>query len=138
MMTVSIVSSPMAAAAPEGASVMLPSRATCGIITCTAYWDVGRTKELQAEWKDTIIGSGGVAEGALALAKKTRAIATSPPGIAVALGLAAQGLIFNHMVNGAANDGRCLTFKFAKVGPNGLPSPLTFGSVGKNNKNCHD
>lgn len=115
-----------------------PNKVTCGIATCTAYWSVDRTRELQAEWKDTIANLGDVATaagpaGAAVGILGSGAAATAGTVTAViALPIALRTLEFEHMINGAANDNRCLIYKF----PGPMPEKGWFGSVSLNNANC--
>jgi hypothetical protein len=128
----------------EGVGLSYNKR-TCGIATCTAYWSVDRTKEIQAEWKGllatgpataaTAVSAGAALGGAMAPAGSALAAAGTPVAIgagALAAVLAVKGLEFDHMIDGAANDGRCLIFKY----PRSHPELGWFGSVSLNNPNC--
>lgn len=130
-----------AAAAPSAhadPNPLPPNEVTCGITTCTAYWSVDRTNELQAEWKDTIanIGdvatAGGAVGGVGAFVGTGAAAAAGAVTAVVGAVIAVRTLEFEHMINGAANDGRCLIYKF----PRPAPGNGWFGSVSTSNKNC--
>jgi hypothetical protein len=121
------------------------NKKTCGITTCTAYWSVDRTLEIQTEWKDTLATApaavaglvGGGSKMVVVMAPTGSALAgvaaeVAPVAGAAAVVLGFEGLFFNHMINGAANDGRCLIFKY----PKGHPELGWFGSVSLNNTNC--
>ncbi len=122
-----------APAASADSNPLKPNKVTCGVATCTAYWSVDRTAELHAEWKDTIAGVGGLSAAGLAM--RASVVGTNPAGIgaaAVALAVAARTSEFNHMINGAENDNRCLIYKFVPPAVGGG----WFGSVSLDNKNC--
>ncbi|MEU7908529.1 hypothetical protein [Actinoplanes sp. NPDC049118] len=121
------------------------NKKTCGITTCTAYWSVDRTAEIHAEWKDTLSAAPGAALGvvgagttiAIVMAQAGSALAAAAAQVAagaVVVGavLGVEATVFNHMINGAEHDGRCLIFKY----PKGHPELGWFGSVSLNNPNC--
>jgi hypothetical protein len=128
----------------EGVGLSYNKR-TCGFATCTAYWSVDRTKEIQAEWKGLLVAGPAAATGFVAaaaglgavLAPAGSALAVAGGPVAIGTGaltavLTIKSLEFDHMIDGAANDGRCLIFKY----PKGHPELGWFGSVSLNNPNC--
>lgn len=130
-----VVLAPAANAEP---APLVPDKHTCGRLTCTAYWSVSRTRELHAEWKDTVTGLGtmGAAGAALAGAVPKHPVAA---GVVAGIGfvVAARSVEFNHMINGAANDNRCLIYKYSRVPPEAMFAGW-FGSVSPSNANCDD
>lgn len=122
-----------APAASAESNPLKPNKVTCGWATCTAYWSVDRTAELHAEWKDTINSVGSVSAAGVAVGAAR--LGSNPAGVgaaAVALAIAARSVDFNHMINGAENDNRCLTYKFVPPAVGGG----WFGSVSLDNNNC--
>ncbi|WP_433802894.1 hypothetical protein [Actinomycetospora sp. CA-084318] len=118
-----------AAAEPIG---LAPSEVACGITTCTAYWSVARTREIHAEWKETLVGAGAVGVAGATVGAAAASGPAAPIVAGVGAAVAVRSLEFNHMINGAANDGRCLIYKF--------PKPAVthgwFGSVHLRNEHC--
>lgn len=117
---------------------VFPNKSTCGTATCTAYWSVDRTNEFQAEWKDTVNAAGGLSFAALEF---SAVMAKSPWTAAIGLAVGARTAEFNHMINGAANDGRCLIYKYPKYpifvgGVDVSKASGWFGSVSLSNRNC--
>lgn len=125
-----------AANASEGVP-LTPNEMTCGITTCTAYWSVDRTAEIHAEWKETITGVGTLGGAGAAFGGALGTTLSTGPAAPIVAGagvvIAARSLEFNHMINGAENDGRCLIFKY----PRHNPTLGWFGSVHLNNENCN-
>lgn len=117
---------------------LLPSKTTCGWTTCTQYWSVARTKKLNDEWKGAVMGAYGGALAAtgtaagVAGATGVGAIPAAIGGGAAAAGITYKMAEFDVQVSQAAADGRCLIFKYPKVG-----SALGWwGSVSTSNDNC--
>ena len=107
---------------------------TCGWATCTLYWSVDRTNELQVEWKETLVGVGVGAPtsvGAIAAAAGASTVAAAA-GVVAAMA-AVRGVEFTHMINGAAADHRCLIYKY----PAHNLALGWFGSVNLSNSNCN-
>lgn len=117
-----------------------PSRSTCGWTTCTYYWSVDRTAEFNNEWKDAVLagyaGSAGAFDtGAAVAAGSTAGVGAVPA--AVAAGVVDGALLYKAsefavQISSAANDHRCLIYKY----PRKAPTLGWWGSVHLNNSNC--
>lgn len=117
-----------------------PSRSNCGWTTCTLYWSVDRTAEFNNEWKDAVVtGYAGAGVGfdtaagsAVVASGGTLAL---PAGVAIGVvdsALAYKAGEFGVQISSAANDHRCLIYKF----PRNAPALGWWGSVHLNNSHC--
>lgn len=111
---------------------LAPSKVTCGVVTCTAYWSVARTREIHAEWKETLVGAGAAGVAGAGFGALFASGPAAPIVAGVGAAIAARTVEFDHMINGAANDGRCLTYKFVPPAVGGG----WFGNVHLRNSNC--
>jgi hypothetical protein len=121
------------APARADAGVLVPSKRTCGVATCTVYWSVDRTAALHDEWMETILGTaewaGRMAEG------------KGQWGKAAAVAIEVRSYEFEHMLDGAAAGGRCLIYKYPKVRGDLAVTAMSkaagwFSHVSLNNRNC--
>ncbi len=126
---VAVVAAPAAAAEPSPVS---PTHKTCGnwAGTCTQYWSVARTKEFNAEDKakqNLKYAAAGAAGAAVGLTP------AAPVGVAIGAFAGGKALMFEQAISSAANDGRCLIFKY----PRGDEAAGWWGSVSAStNENC--
>jgi hypothetical protein len=87
--------------------------------TCTRYWSVARTEEFNNEEKAIVTGAyAGTAAtmGVVALITASTGVAAPVAAVAGADGLfsAYKAAEFDTALSSAANDNRCLIFKFPK------------------------
>jgi hypothetical protein len=125
-MSAALAAAPAAAAEPAASR---PTHGTCGWTTCTKYWSVARTAEFNAEEKALQLAAYGAA--GLAGAAAT---AEAPP-VALVIGAVAieKSAEFDVQISSAANDHRCLIFKY----PRGAEGAGWWGSVSpRTNENC--
>ena len=119
MLGVTIGLAPAASAHP-----LQPAQQNCGWTTCTLYWSVKGTKELNNKWKDGVLFAyGGAGIGLAEL---------GPYGSIAAAMVGYKAAEFGVQVSSAATDGRCLIYKYPKT------SQLAgwWGSVSTKNEYC--
>jgi hypothetical protein len=123
-----LATAPTASAEP---SAWAPTHHTCGWTTCTAYWSVARTAEFNNEEKAKqlgVYGAGGIAAGGIASIPGGQAA-----GLAIGAAMVEKAAEFDTQISGAANDHRCLIFKY----PRNMKSVGWWGSVSsQTNENC--
>lgn len=117
----SVATAPAARANP-----IQPAQINCGWTTCTSYWSVEQTQELNETWKEAVMfGYAGSGAGVGAFGGPAGALAGTLAGGYKAAEFAVQ-------VGQAAREGRCLIFKYPKI----APAAGWWGSVSTNNQYC--
>lgn len=118
MFGVSLVVAPAASAEPSAHNATFTSCPALAV-TCTRYWSVNRSKEFNNEEKAWVLTEYGVSAGlaTLAAAAATSTVIGTPLGVAAGAGAlynAYKAGEFDVQLSSAANDGRCLIYKFPK------------------------
>jgi len=118
MLGVSVLVAPAASAEPSAHNATFTSCPALAV-TCTRYWSVARTKEFNNEEKAWVLTQYGASAGTAALAAAAAGGTVIGTPAAVAAGAGAlyntyKAGEFDVQLSSAANDGRCLIYKFPK------------------------